>query len=337
MKTLITGGTGFVGLNITEELLRRGDTVIAVGDRPMPEYARQVLKGVGGELVEANCDVADRDAVQALFERTRPDRVIHGAVITAGEDREFREFGRVVDVNLKGTANVLQSALSIGVGKVVYVSSGSAYGDTLFAGAELTEDSPPVPDSLYSITKHASERVCARFRRTRGLNVACVRLGSVFGPWERDTGVRDTLSLPMQIVQRAMRGEDIVFPSREPRRDWVYSRDVAGGLAAALEMPSFRHEIYCLSSGSAWTGVAADWCAHLRGIMPVLQARAARAEEVPNVVFFGERDRSVMSIRRLVTEAGFQPRFPQRAACADYAAWIKDHLAYVRTTPAGAA
>src|ERR1700720_2774536 len=121
VKTLITGGTGFVGLNVAEELLRSGDSVIALGDRAMPDFAEKTLMGAGGKLTQIICDVSDGNAVREVFERFRPGRVIHAAVITAGEEREFREFERVIDVNIQGTTNVLQSALNMGADKVIYV------------------------------------------------------------------------------------------------------------------------------------------------------------------------------------------------------------------------
>src|SRR5690606_37371153 len=105
---------------------------------------------------------------------------------------------------------------------------GSAYGSALVDRELVTEDTAPEPDSLYAITKYASERLCARFRARHALDVVCARLGSVFGPWERDTGVRDTYSLPFQIFRRAAAGEEVVLPRREARRDWVYASDVAG-------------------------------------------------------------------------------------------------------------
>jgi len=307
-----------------------------MGDRAMPKFAEKTLTRAGGKLTQIICDVSDGHAVREVFERFRPDRVVHAAVITAGDEREFREFERVVDVNVKGTANVLQSALNTLADKVIYVSSGSAYGNTLFAGAQLLEESPMVPDSLYSITKHASERICARFRHARNLNVTCVRLGSVFGPWERDTGVRDTLSLPMQILQRALCGEEIRLPAQEPKRDWIYSRDVARGLATVLEAPSLRHEVYNLGSGYKWCNVAADWSARLRAVAPGLRARATEAGEQPNVVFFGGRDRAMMGIYRLTSETGFKPRFDQKDALADYAAWVRENQDYFQFEQCGA-
>lgn len=124
MKTLITGGGGFVGLNIAEALLRAGDDVIVLGNQDPPAYAMAALGQLPGKLDVIRADVSDRDAIDAAFSQSRPHRVVHAATITAGADRELREFDRIIDVNIKGTANVLRAALACGVGKFVYVSSG---------------------------------------------------------------------------------------------------------------------------------------------------------------------------------------------------------------------
>jgi nucleoside-diphosphate-sugar epimerase len=254
--------------------------------------------------------------------------VVHAAVITAGEARELTASDRVVDVNLKGTAHVLSAAAACGVRRVVYVSSGSAYGGALLDRDAVDEETPPQPDSLYSITKHAAERVCARFRDLRGLDVVCARLGSVFGPWERDTGVRDTLSLPFQIFRLAAAGLEVVLPAREARRDWVYSRDVASGILALVDARAPAHFLYNLSSGARWSGFAQSWCVELAKRYPDLRWRTASGDETPNVSFLGDRDRALMSIARLASDTGYHPRFDGAGVHADYAAWITANARY---------
>jgi len=219
---------------------------------------------------------------------------------------------------------------------VVYASSGSAYGEALFGEGPLAEENPPVPDTLYSITKHASERICTRFRQARGLNVTCVRLGSVFGPWEHDTGVRDTLSIPLQILRLALRGEEIRLPLKEARRDWIYSRDVASGLVGILDTPSPRHEVYNLGSGNTWPDFSGEWCSCLRAVFPKLKVCTVRPGEAPNIAFLGDRDRAMMRIDRLVSETGFKPLFDQSRACADYVAWIRENISFFQGDDVGA-
>lgn len=328
MKVLVTGGTGFVGLNIVEALLARGDEVIVASDAAFPAYARMVLERLPGRLTDVRADVADAAAVDALFAQQRPDAVVHAAVITAGEAREFSAFDRVVDVNLKGTAHVLAAAVRNGVRRLIYTSSGSAYGRALVEASTVTEETPARPDNLYSITKHASERVCARFHELRGLDVVCARLGSVFGPWERNTGVRDSLSLPFQVYRHAAAGNEVVLPRVEARRDWVYSRDVASGILALLDAGTLRHRLYNLSSGIDWKDFGPRWCDMLMRSMPQLRFRVAAENEAANVSFLGHRDRAMMSIDRLSAETGYRPRGAREDVGAEYIDWLSAHRGY---------
>lgn len=332
MKTLLTGGGGFVGLNIAEALLRAGQELVALGDQSPPSHAMATLGRLTGKLQFIRADVSDYDAVNAAFQQYRPHRVIHAAAITSGTERELRDYGRVIDVNIKGTANVLRAALESGVERFVYVSSGSVYGETLRASGPLSErESAPIPDTLYAITKFSGERLCMRMRETSGLKVICVRLGSVFGPWEFDTGVRDTLSLPLQILRMAMRGEEVRYARREPRRDWIYSRDVAAGIAGILNSPPVPNALYNLSSGSLWTNVSATWCECLRTEFPHLRFRPAEVDETANVEFLGNADRATMRIDRLQQDTAFKPTFDQYNAFADYLAWVREHAAFFYT------
>ncbi|HEX2828432.1 MAG TPA: NAD(P)-dependent oxidoreductase [Burkholderiales bacterium] len=325
MNVLVTGGTGFVGLNVAEALLARGDRVSIFSNAELPATARDELDALPGELRVVTGDVADGDAVARAMADAAPECVVHAAVITAGEARELAQFDRIVDVNLKGTAHVVAAAADCGVRRVVYVSSGSAYGSALVENDAVDESTPAAPDTLYAITKFASERVCARLRAIRNADVVCARLGSVFGPWERDTGVRDTLSLPFQILARALSGEPVVLPSREPRRDWIYSRDVAAGIVALLDAPALAHDLYNLSGGRGWTGFTVRWCESLKTIYPRFEYRAALTGERPTVAFLGDRDRAPMAVRRLREDAGFAARHDAEAAFADYLAWLQRH------------
>lgn len=322
MKVLVSGGAGFVGLNIVEALLARGDTAVVLGDSALPAEAHQAFEQLPGNFAFERADVSDGQALQAVLERQQPDALVHAAAITSGERREFNEFDRVVDVNLKGTAHMLAAALAQHTPRMIYVSSGSIYGEALLEGDAVSEDTPPQPDSLYAITKHASERLCVRYRTLRSLDVIRVRLGSVFGPWERDTGVRDTLSLPFQILSHARAGTPVVLPQREPRRDWIYSRDVASGVLRLIDAERPSHDLYNLTAGLDWTGFAARWCTALSLTIPSLRWQAATQEQPANVHFLGERDRAMMSIERIRKDLGFGPAFGPERAVQDLCEWL---------------
>lgn len=324
MTTLVTGATGFVGNNIVEALLARGERVIAFGQGGMPANALAAFAGYGASLEIIEGDVRDAGCVEQLFTGGRITRLVHAAVITAGVAREKQDVTAIVEVNVAGTARVLEAARRHGVGRIVHVSSGSAYGDSLFECARLYEEvTPDRPRTMYQITKFAGERTALRLRELHGLDLACVRLGSVIGPWERDTGVRDTLSTHFQLARMAARGETAVLPQREFRRDWVYCRDVAAAIMDLLAAPALPHALYNVSSDLAW-GSLALWCQRLQTVYPRFAYRVAAAGEHTNLGISETQDRGVMDIVRISRDIGFRPRFGPDAAYQDYALWLRE-------------
>ena len=195
MAVLVTGGAGFVGLNLVEQLLERGEEVVVFGREALPAAAGSALATLPGRLSVVQGDVRDQAALSALFQTHRIDRMLPLAVITAGPKREAEDTETVLDVNLRGMAMQLRAARDAGVGRIVFPSSISVYGESLNTHGLLREDTtPPIPNSIYGVTKYAGERMALRLKELWGLDLVCGRIGSVFGPWERDTGVRDTPS-----------------------------------------------------------------------------------------------------------------------------------------------
>jgi UDP-glucuronate 4-epimerase len=323
MATLITGGCGFVGINLAEELSAQRERVVLYDQHGLPEPARQVLEKTDIPPTLVSGDIRDSTKLAEVLREFTIDRVIHAAVITAGAAREANEPDEIVDVNVKGTISVLHAARAAACRRVMYVSSGSAYGQTLNEAGPLYEDlSPSRPETLYGVTKFASEQIARRLGALWKMAVVCVRLGTVFGPWEFDTKVRDTLSTPLQLAQLAKRGETAVLPCQEVRRDWIYSRDVASGLAATLMAAHPRHDLYHLSSGVGWQGTMLKWCAILSKAYPEFKWRISTSREKPNVSYQAERDRAPMDIARIVDDIGYKPRFGPDEALDDYMSWL---------------
>ncbi len=324
MTTLVTGATGFVGINIVEALLAGGQQVIAFGQGGLPANAVRAFARYGDSLKVLDGDVRDAACVERLFSDRRIERLVHAAVITAGVTRERQDVTAIVEVNVAGTARVLEAARRHGVGRIVHVSSGSAYGRSLFECERLYEDvTPDRPQTMYQVTKFAGERTALRLRELHGLDLVCVRLGSVIGPWERDTGVRDTLSTHFQLVRMAARGETAVLPQQELRRDWVYSRDVAAAIEALLHAPALGHGLYNVSSDLAWGGLV-DWCRKLQEIYPQFAYRVAADGERTNLTIYEQRDRGVMDIGRISRDIGYRPRYRPAQAYDDYARWLQE-------------
>src|SRR2546422_28094 len=107
---LVTGGAGFVGLNVVEQLLARGEEVALFDLNALPPAAKTDFSNFKGKLTVTEGDTTDGGEVNVLFSKLAIDRVIHLAAITAGAERDAREPRRIAEVNLMGTLNVLNAA-----------------------------------------------------------------------------------------------------------------------------------------------------------------------------------------------------------------------------------
>lgn len=320
MNILIFGGTGFVGINIASALLARGHAVTLFDRGILPRAAGQAFAEVGGALSVIVADITNSRAVESTIARGF-DAIILGAAITAGPAREAADPQSILQVNLMAQVPILMAAHRHGVGRVINLSSGSAFGAAAFRHALLDEGLPCEPISLYAITKFASEKVAARLADLWQVDIISVRLSGVFGPWERLTGVRDTPSPQMQIVTALRQKKEAVL-SRPGTRDWIYAPDVADAVAVLVEAPKPRHGLYNISTGNEWT--ALQWGQRLADLNPGFVCRLATSGEASNVDLHSDADRAPLSIARMTEEFGWRARF----GCADSAAdlnewWIR--------------
>lgn len=328
MRVLITGGSGFVGVAISEALLEAGVPVVVFDRDPPPAPIRAHLEGLGAGYDVVAGDIRDTAALSQAVARHRITHLVHAAVITAGAEREFADTRTVAEVNLLGTVSALEAARAAGLVRMIYVSSASVYGKAAFTDAPLDEETTvPQPDSLYAITKYASERLCVRFLERGALDVHAVRVGTVFGPWERETGLRDTMSPPFQLVRLALRGERALL-ARDARRDWIYSRDVGAAMHRLLAAPRIGADVINIGLGAQWPLLA--FGRRLGDLFPGFDVAVAAPGATPNIDLFGDRDRARLATERLRRETGYAPRFGCTEAAADYAAWLRDHSAIAK-------
>lgn len=324
MSTVVTGACGFVGCNLVEHLLAEGRSVVAVDrSEAWPAGAEARFAALPGHLTFVPADVRDPVALDGVFASAAAsapqglDGVVHGAAITPGLERETRDADLIMQVNLLGTLRVLEAARDHGVRRVVYPSSASVYGAAAFPGRPLDEGrDTPVPNTMYGIAKYAAERAGLRARELWGMDVIAARVGAVFGPWERDTGVRDTFSGPMLATRALLRGERVQLPRAGPS-DWVYASDVAAALVALLDATALEHELYHVSGGGGWS--LADWC---RALDERLGGRRFRLDaDVTTSLPLAARDRAPLAIDRL--RAHYRPRYGLEAAMDHYLAWLE--------------
>ncbi len=323
MSVMVTGGTGFVGLNLVEALLARGEAVVVVALDDVPGPALRAFAGLPGRLVVERMDVRDQAGLAGLMRRHGVDRLFPFAAITSGPEREAEAAELVIEVNLLGFIAQVRAAREAGVRRVIAPSSAAVYGESFYTHARLDEvNTPPVPVGVYGVTKYAVERTALRLGALWGVDVIAARIGGVFGPWERDTGMRDMIGPHWHLARIALAGGEAVLPAAIPDYTWVYSRDVAAGLLHLLDMAAPAERVFNLCSGMAWGDVILAWAERLRGDYPGFRWRqSADAGEV-NVRFSETRGRGAMDVSR-VAGTGWRPRFGPRDAYEDYAGWVR--------------
>jgi UDP-glucose 4-epimerase len=231
MKCLVTGGAGFIGSNLVDALLARGDEVTVVDDLSTGRLAN--LDGAlaaGGRLVEL--DIRDAEALAELALRERPTTVFHlAAQIDVRKSLEDPAFDAAVNVG--GTANVLEAARGAETARVVFVSTGGAiYGEGEGQQLPLDETTAIAPLSAYGQSKYAAEGYLALYERLYGISSLALRLGNVYGPRQDPLGEAGVIAIFCGLLSSG--GRPTVFGDGTQTRDYIYVGDVvAAALAAA--------------------------------------------------------------------------------------------------------
>jgi UDP-glucose 4-epimerase len=232
MNCLVTGGAGFIGSNLVDALVARGDAVTVVDD--LSTGRRGNLDGAlaaGAELVEL--DIRDAAGLAALMVERQPRTVFHlAAQIDVRKSLEDPAFDAAVNVG--GTANVLEAARWAGASRVVLVSTGGAiYGEGEGQQLPLDESTAIAPMSAYGQSKFAAEGYLALYERLYGLSTVALRLGNVFGPRQDPLGEAGVIAIFCGLLSSG--GRPTVYGDGTQTRDYIYVGDVVAAALAAAE------------------------------------------------------------------------------------------------------
>ena len=230
MRTLVTGGAGFIGSHVVDALVERGDEVTVLDDvsTGRRENLDQALAG-DAELVDG--DIRDGEAVGELCDRVRPEAIFHlAAQIDVRKSVADPAFD--ARVNVEGTINVLRAAQATGVRRVVNTSSGGAiYGEGQTIPAP--EDHPVAPEAPYGQSKFCAECYCDLFGRLHGLSTISLRYGNVYGPRQDPLGEAGVIAI---FCGRLLDGRrPTIFGDGRQTRDYVYVSDVVEANLRAVE------------------------------------------------------------------------------------------------------
>ncbi len=231
MRTLVTGGAGFIGSNLVDALLARCDEVTVVDD--LSTGRRTNLDSAlvaGAELLEL--DIRDREALIAAVAERRPEAIFHlAAQIDVRKSLADPAFDAAVNVG--GTANLLDAAREAETGRIVFVSTGGAlYGEGEGKQLPLDESAEIAPLSAYGQSKFAAEGYLGLYQRLYGVSSLALRLGNVYGPRQDPLGEAGVVAIFCGKLRDG--GRPTVFGDGTQTRDYIYVGDiVAAALAAA--------------------------------------------------------------------------------------------------------
>jgi UDP-glucose 4-epimerase len=230
MRCLVTGGAGFIGSNLVDALLARGDEVTVVDDLSTGRRSNlDDALAAGAELAEI--DIRDAAELAKLASERRPEAVFHlAAQIDVRKSIADPDFD--ASINVGGTANVLEAARAGGSGRVVFVSTGGAiYGEGEGQQLPLDEDAPIAPMSAYGQSKYAAEGYMALYERLYGLSSISLRLGNVYGPRQDPLGEAGVIAIFCGLLRSG--GLPTVFGDGTQTRDYIYVGDVVEAALAA--------------------------------------------------------------------------------------------------------
>lgn len=312
MNFLVTGGAGFIGSHVCEQLLARGHAVWALDDlNPFydPQIKRRNLRDLQAlarpfEFVQG--DITDREVLEELFGEVAFDQVIHLAA-RAGVRPSLEEPALYQRVNVEGTVNVLEAARRHGVRKLILASSSSVYG--LNAKIPFAEADPIFRAiSPYAASKLACEALGHVYHQVYHLDIVMLRFFTVYGPRQRP-------DLAIHKFARLIReGKPIpVFGDGSTARDYTYISDILQGVLACTER-EFGYEVFNLGESQTVTlRRLIELLEEALGKKAVIDAQPPQPGDVPL---------TCADVTKARQQLGYQPAVPIEQGLRQFVEWL---------------
>ena len=237
---IVTGAAGFIGFHVARRLLDLGYQVVGI-DNMNPYYDVSLKEARLAQLTARSnfsferADLADKDAMAAIFQAVRPTHVVNLAA-QPGVRYSLENPHAYIDSNITGFLNILEGCRNHGVEHLVYASSSSVYGNSPDVPYS-TEQNVDNPISLYAATKKSNELMAHAYSHIWNMPVTGLRFLTVYGPWGRP-------DMAAYLFTKAIRnGQPIrIFNNGALRRDFTYIDDIAKGVIKVLLSPPVKKQ-----------------------------------------------------------------------------------------------
>jgi len=312
MKILLTGGAGFVGSSLAEALIAgKHDLLILDNLRADSNYESKLrnLESLRekGEFSFSQTDIRDGESLKRIFRDFEPERVIHLAAMT-GVRHSLKNQGVYCDVNVTGTANLLNESARFRVEQFLFASSSSVYGDsTRLPFRERDRCGKLI--SPYAVTKQAGEDLCALFSSHEGIPTVCLRFFTIYGPRQRrEMAIH-------KFIRRIEAGETIpVFHRGRSARDYTYIEDAVQAILSSLECRK-NFEIYNIGNSNPINLL------NLISEIEYATGKKAKINLLPKQP--GDVPTTCADISKARSELNFSPSFSIRDGLARFVEWYR--------------
>ena len=334
MKILVTGTAGFIGSHVALRLLDRGDQVVGL-DNLNAYYDVNLKKARLGRFMDhpgythVHADLADRSAIEQLFERHQPRRVIHLAA-QAGVRYAAENPHVYVSSNVTGFLHILEGCRRHGVEHLMFASTSSVYGANTrmpFSEHQSTEH----PLTLYAATKKANEMMAHSYAHLYGIPCTGLRFFTVYGPWGRP-------DMALFLFTKAiLAGEPIqVFNSGHHKRSFTYIDDVVEGVVRTLDEvpapnPNWDSQTPDPASSNApyrLYNIGNEQPVELLRYIEVLEqclGRKAQMEMLP--LQAGDVPDTEADVSELIAAVNYRPQISVETGVARFAQWYRSYSA----------
>lgn len=310
MTILVTGGAGFIGSHLVDRLLKEGHRVMALDnfdDFYDPKMKRRNLAQASlhpsFRLIEG--DLRDEGLLEETLREEKIQAVVHLAA-RAGVRPSIQDPILYAEVNLRGTLCLLEACRRNGVGRFIFASSSSVYGNN--PKVPFSEDDPvDHPISPYAATKKAGELLCHTYHHLYGLDIACLRYFTVYGPRQRPEMAIH------RFTRQIHRGEKIsLFGRGDSQRDYTYIDDAIEGTLLALER-KHGYEIYNIGESQTIS------LSELVAILEKKLGKPAFIEHRPAQP--GDVERTYADIRKSQQRLGYRPKVRIEEGLTRFVQW----------------
>ena len=241
MKSIITGGAGFIGSHLSEKLISLGHKVVVVDNFVVGK--KKNIKIIKDKIEIVNKDIRNYDSIKDLFKNV--DYVFHLAAL-ADIVPSIENPDDYFSTNVQGTYNVLKASIENKVKRFIYSASSSCYG--IPKKYPTPEDEKILPEHPYALTKRMGEELVVHFSKVYKLNTTSLRFFNVYGPRARTSGTYGAV-FGVFLAQKIAKKPFTIVGNGNQRRDFTYVSDIVDAIIKTSKSKNLSGKIYNVGSG----------------------------------------------------------------------------------------